>query len=242
MHNINIDLALHFESKWHCGSGEGGLMADRLVRRDARGWPYIPGSTLKGVIRESCEKLARTFGFPDPADPHQTALSHPGSFAPLSQVLSPVDEIFGNKYEGGRLFFKNSRLEKRAPLENCFQSRIQKYRKIGTAKEKHLFESEYTLPDSFNSQVEGSFRALRCYGEGAPPLAFCLLVAGIMNVNRLGGDKSTGGGNLKIEIPAVRYNNASISIEKLLDDLEFYIGFKNDLYPPTAALEGKENP
>ena len=104
MHHITIDLKIAFDSKWHCGSGEGGLLTDRLISRDSRDRPYIPGSTLKGVVRESCEKLSRSLGFPDPCDPHKEDLVvNPGIFLPLSEARSPVDRVFGNKYEEGRL-------------------------------------------------------------------------------------------------------------------------------------------
>ncbi|MDG1434748.1 MAG: RAMP superfamily CRISPR-associated protein [Saprospiraceae bacterium] len=38
------------------GSGEKGLEVDRLIIRDANGLPYIPGSSLAGVIRHEIEK------------------------------------------------------------------------------------------------------------------------------------------------------------------------------------------
>lgn len=38
------------------GSGRGGLLNDRLVARDANGLPYIPGTSLAGVIRHELER------------------------------------------------------------------------------------------------------------------------------------------------------------------------------------------
>ena len=97
-HNIRIDMQIRFLTKWHTGSGESSLLVDRLIRKDARGWPFIPGSTLKGVVRESCEKLSRSLNFPEPADPHQADLAIHDSFYSLDKLASPVDRIFSNRY------------------------------------------------------------------------------------------------------------------------------------------------
>lgn len=55
------------------GSGEKGLTVDRLIARDANGLPYIPGTSLAGVIRHEVqdsneykkEELDKFFGFED---------------------------------------------------------------------------------------------------------------------------------------------------------------------------------
>lgn len=219
-HILKLELNIRFESKWHTGSGEGDLLLDRLIRRDARNWPYIPGSTLKGVIRESCEKLSRTLDFPDPVDPHQTDLSLPGAFVPLSKVPSPVDAVFGNKYEEGGLFFRDARLTSEPAYTSFPQSRICMYRKLGTAKDKHLFSSEYAVPMEFKTFVDGYHRDLIFLEQEDPPYAYCLLIAGIMKVEHLGGDKSTGSGRVHITIDSVDYNGRSIPMETVFEYLD----------------------
>lgn len=74
---IKIDI----QSRWHVGSGYGdGPGADALVVRTREKLPYLPGKTLKGLLRDGCrlaEDLGhlesgttnRLFGCPDaPAD------------------------------------------------------------------------------------------------------------------------------------------------------------------------------
>ncbi len=100
MHTLSLDLTIEFVSRWHTGAGEAGIMANRLVQRDARNWPYVPASTLKGVIRHHCEKLCRTLGFPEPCDPHLSDLTQAGRFVPLTADLSPVETLFGNNFLG----------------------------------------------------------------------------------------------------------------------------------------------
>ncbi|MBW1987367.1 MAG: hypothetical protein JRI50_09130 [Deltaproteobacteria bacterium] len=222
MHTIRLELTIKFLSKWHSGSGEGGLHVDRLIRRDARNWPYIPGSTLKGVVRENCEKLSRSLEFPEPSDPHLTDLSQPGKFTPLSQAPSPVDAIFGNHFEEGGLFFRNAQLTEAPVFHHAYpQSRTRRYRRLGTVKEKHLFTSEYAWPLEFQTTIDGSHRYLKSFSQGDLPYAYCLLVAGILNVERLGGDKSTGCGKVEISIASpFRYNEQPIELESVFEILD----------------------
>lgn len=51
-----IDYTICFFSPWHCGSGtSAGADVDELVVKDKNGMPYIPGKTLKGLIREAVD-------------------------------------------------------------------------------------------------------------------------------------------------------------------------------------------
>jgi CRISPR-associated protein Csx10 len=55
-----LELALTFRSDWHVGSGSGRHgEVDRLVQRDRRGLPYVPGKTMTGIWRDACEVAAR---------------------------------------------------------------------------------------------------------------------------------------------------------------------------------------
>ncbi|NLF17971.1 MAG: hypothetical protein GX595_12085 [Lentisphaerae bacterium] len=92
-----VHLRVCFLSYWHAGSGLGrGAELDALVLKDARGLPYLPGRTVKGLLREGmqcCEdvgvlprgRTAEIFGVPTVKD------------APDSSVP-------------GRLFFSDARL------------------------------------------------------------------------------------------------------------------------------------
>lgn len=220
-HNIKIAFGIQNTSKWHAGSGESSLRVDRLIRRDARGWPFIPGSTLKGVVRESCEKLSRTLEFPEPSDPHQIDLTTHDGFYPLEKLESPVDRIFGNRYQSGQLFFRDARLDTQPPSHFVGdRTRIGAYRVIGTAKEHHLFSSEYTSPITFSTRIEGHHRNLVALDENDPPYAYCLLIAGIMSIDRLGGDKSTGCGKVRVNINSIEYNGQFLDKESVFEYLD----------------------
>ncbi len=50
-----------FHTFWHCSSGQAaGADVDQLVKRDKGGIPYLPGRTMKGLLREAAEELAVT--------------------------------------------------------------------------------------------------------------------------------------------------------------------------------------
>jgi len=54
-----IKYSIQFYSYWHCGSGlAAGASADALVVKDAYGLPFVPGKTIKGLLREVVEEYS----------------------------------------------------------------------------------------------------------------------------------------------------------------------------------------
>jgi len=48
-----IKYKLTFYSDWHCGSGlSAGTDIDTLTVKDKDGFPFVPGKTIKGLLRE----------------------------------------------------------------------------------------------------------------------------------------------------------------------------------------------
>lgn len=57
-----MQLKIDIQSRWHVGSGYGdGPGADALVVRTEEKLPYLPGKTLKGLLRDAC-RLAEDLG------------------------------------------------------------------------------------------------------------------------------------------------------------------------------------
>ncbi|MBO5699236.1 MAG: CRISPR-associated protein [Bacteroidaceae bacterium] len=60
---MDIRYKVDFHTYWHCGSGlAAGADVDALVIKDAQGLPFIPGKTMKGLIREAVEDIRRFRG------------------------------------------------------------------------------------------------------------------------------------------------------------------------------------
>ena len=54
-------LRLTFDFDWHVGSGAGiPGSVDRQVLRDEEGFPYVPGKTLTGILRDAAKWIAGT--------------------------------------------------------------------------------------------------------------------------------------------------------------------------------------
>lgn len=84
---MKIQYSIQLHSYWHCGSGlAAGADLDALVIKDADNLPYIPGKTIKGLIREAVDDLLtfknvskepddymETFGYFDDKDDKQKA-------------------------------------------------------------------------------------------------------------------------------------------------------------------------
>ena len=77
---VTIRYKIEFFSNWHCGSGlAAGADVDALVIKNSQGLPYVPGRTVKGLLREAAEslfsetdKLSLLFGVSGDMEKHQT--------------------------------------------------------------------------------------------------------------------------------------------------------------------------
>lgn len=58
-----VKYSITFFSDWHCGSGlTSGSDLDSLVVKDNKGLPFIPGKTLKGLLKEAAEEMTSLEG------------------------------------------------------------------------------------------------------------------------------------------------------------------------------------
>jgi CRISPR-associated protein Cmr4 len=89
-------LFLHTLSPLHAGTGQGvGVIDLPIAREKATNIPYLPGSSLKGVLRDSCTDISlckKVFG-PD----HRNADEHAGSLqiTDMRLLLLPVRSLSG---------------------------------------------------------------------------------------------------------------------------------------------------
>jgi CRISPR/Cas system CSM-associated protein Csm3 (group 7 of RAMP superfamily) len=111
---IQICYTLEFSSLFHCGTGVREGLIDRSVMRDGGQYLYVPGSTIKGVVRELCEQLARFYEDSDEdlrkriASPHDKAIA----LSDLGSKPTLVTRIFGSQIRPGHLFFNDARQTK----------------------------------------------------------------------------------------------------------------------------------
>jgi CRISPR/Cas system CSM-associated protein Csm3 (group 7 of RAMP superfamily) len=55
---MTINYQIQFLSDWHCGSGlSSGADADAEVLKDINMLPYVPGKTIKGLLRDAVSEM-----------------------------------------------------------------------------------------------------------------------------------------------------------------------------------------
>lgn len=57
---MHLDYTIRFDQPWRIGSGEAaGPFLDERVRRDGFGLPFLPGTTLQGLVVDAVRRLCR---------------------------------------------------------------------------------------------------------------------------------------------------------------------------------------
>src|SRR5881397_143318 len=89
---MNLAIQCHWKllGPLHAGTGlSRGGYADRLIRRDADGNPFLPGDAVKGAIRMSAERLLRWLHpqFPIREEEDKSLPTHPI----LRRIFQPDD-------------------------------------------------------------------------------------------------------------------------------------------------------
>lgn len=227
---LDVSYSIDWKGHWHVGSGFRTAATDRMIQRlkGHRGSPFVPGSQIKGVLRHTCERLANTLGL-DTVDPHATGteqeqlLVH--NFRPLHESNLIVDRLFGSRYQGECLFVSNAIdevAEDRAVetrTASSTRARTALDRVTGTVREGHLFTTE--IADG-NRSLQGTIRARHPTGvltqdNDRFPFEYALLIAGLLLVDGLGGDKSIGLGQCGVSIGQVAWNSRQMSVEDCLE-------------------------
>ena len=162
-------------------------------------------------------------------DPHAGSEEHNQllvkHFTPLAQSDLVVDRLFGSRYEGECLFVANAvpvSSDEESPTS--VQARTAIDRVTGTVMEQHLFTTELT-EGSIN--LQGSIRARHPAGvltqyDGGFPYEYALLVAALLSLDALGGDKSVGLGRCEIQLKedTLHWNGRCIPLDDALQSFE----------------------
>jgi CRISPR/Cas system CSM-associated protein Csm3 (group 7 of RAMP superfamily) len=229
---LNVSYQFVWDGDWHVGSGFGSATVDRTVRRRAapkgkRGEPYVPGSQIKGVLRHHCERLVATFDG-HIVSPHALGgfpVDLVTNFRPLARSGLLIDRLFGTRYEGSCFFVEDAVAAPDADWPARPHSRTSIDRVSGTARDQTLFVTEV---------VAGRGRALRGHiqarhpkgaltrdGDGFP-FEYALLLAGLLTLDSLGGDKSTGLGRCRVAIDetGLKWNGAPLLLVEALTSFD----------------------
>ena len=132
-------------------------------------------------------------------DPHAGSEDHNRRlirhFRPLAKSNLLIDRLFGSRYQGECLFVTNAVPAATKPdSTTTVEARTAIDRVTGTVMDQHLFTTE--LVDG-GVPLRGEIRARHPGGvltqeEEYFPYEYALLIAGILSLETLGGDKSAG--------------------------------------------------
>lgn len=238
--HIQIEYELTFDSAFHFGTGLRGGLVHRLAARDADGFLYVPGSTLKGALRERCEQLAQLFNL-NTISPHTEDRREANQRDP-----DIVTRIFGSRFTPGQLYFDDVQMaestralfetgKNQDHLKHKFKAwqverrtQVSLSRTTRTAQSGQLFTSEYGVSNlSFTGSIMGLLAGFPfdSYDGSKGTYSLLLLLAGLKSLDRLGGSKSSGAGQVECQLTNCEVDGKNTSPDGLierLDELEYY--------------------
>lgn len=183
---MKLKYTITLLSEWHAGSGlSGGASADSITLKDERGLPYLPGKTIKGLLRDSLEEIKNL----------QRSKCSDEDFIHLfgNSEEKPDDNDFGTKSH-----FTNAvltQIEQDEIVSNKLQAHL--YSNItsttidqdGLAKNKTLRSMELCVPVT-----------LEAYISGVSDKEIELLTMAMQWTRNLGMKRNRGFGKCKFEI------------------------------------------
>jgi CRISPR/Cas system CSM-associated protein Csm3 (group 7 of RAMP superfamily) len=196
--NVTIEVTVITETPFSIGAGTlPGSLADKGLVRDRRGWPLLPASSLKGVLRHQAERLARRLT-PD------VTLCHAPSPDRMCQStryddLCPLCRIFGSPWYPASLQFDDLELTGPADviemLEITVPPAFATGRRYGVAVSRRRRVAEDQLLYSREVFLPGA--PLEFGGAGAitgrvEQSGLALLWAAARTLRNLGGARSGG--------------------------------------------------
>jgi len=236
---IKITYTLEFLSAFHLGTGLPNGLIDRAIARNKEGYLYVPGSTIKGVVRHRCEQIAHLYGL-EANEPHTEESQRREA---NTQDPDIITRIFGSRFLPAALYFDDAALfdddnklfdspnEKGKYKARQIEERTQVSlsRRTRTAKSGHLYTSEYGIKSlRFEGQVYGFLNGKSIMGE-PPTYSLVILLAGLKSIDRLGGNKSAGAGSVTCQVAdAFEYGGKIMSVQSVLDEFLSFLDLYKD--------------
>ncbi|MGL6260366.1 RAMP superfamily CRISPR-associated protein [Vibrio sp. WXL210] len=188
MGKTQLTLSLDIVSEWHIGSGEeGGAKADSLVLKDALGLPYVPGRSLKGLIREAVNTAMDNQWFSSDLlsvlGQEGTQIDSQSSLHVSSACLSTEDVSYfrDNQHSAAHLY----RVITSTAIEG----------KTGVAKPTSLRSMEVAVPMRLTAKLELVDKAQLLVEEFKAVLPL---------ITRLGAKRQRGLGQVYVSVESVR--------------------------------------
>jgi len=151
--NINIEFT-HF---WHCGSGRsGGKKVDAMVEKDMLDLPFVPGKTLKGILREAVRQAEGFNQFQSFIDNQQNTLEDilfGSREQSRDQQFSGILAVSDARLSQAECSYLKTNPEKISLLYRDL-SRTAIDNKTGTAIDGSLRAQEVTIPMTLTAELD----------------------------------------------------------------------------------------
>jgi CRISPR/Cas system CSM-associated protein Csm3 (group 7 of RAMP superfamily) len=176
---MDINYKIEFFSYWHCGSGlAAGADVDALVVKDRYDLPFIPGKTIKGLVKEAMEDLYTfqdkdknsiivIFGNSEERNNLSEKTEH-------SDPMRKGEAFFGNAtlHENQQDIIKASQTSKYL-YQSISQTTINdsgitvkhSLRKMQVVVPCELYGTIYNVPTDMKSQIETSLKMIKRLGQ-----------------------------------------------------------------------------
>lgn len=172
-----------FLDYWHLSSGlSAGAKFDSMVTKDKDNLPYIPGKTIKGLIREMAE-LTNKKEF---------------VFECFGSSSDSKDEFYSEENISSKCYFSNVEIEentKKTIINNSLQNQLfdeiasTKIDENGIAESGSLREIEVVIPITLYGSI-----------ENIPDDYKQEMIKALKKIKRMGLNRNRGLGRCKIEI------------------------------------------
>lgn len=195
-------LTIHFSHYWHAGTGRGsGHHLDAIVNTDADGLPFLPGKTLRGLLRDACQRLERWNSCPEIQEGDTERLFGSTAFVPDKEHPRPRESTVP-----GSLFVSDARLpeavarwlsteEGRGLLPGLFREMFSTAMTgDGVAKDKSLRGMQVVVPLSLTAEVSP------LPGRTPPPDWERKVAALLPMIRSAGAHRSRGYGRCRLEV------------------------------------------
>lgn len=192
---INIKYKIEFFNEWHCGSGlSAGADVDALVIKDKNSLPYIPGKTIKGLVRQALEEIVE---YKDKLDVKKDINVNFG----VERQSTTEKENLNDNQPRGTVFFTNATLT--TELSNSIiASKTQEYLyssfastaidEKGVATKNSLRKIQTTKPCELHGEISGVSKSLEQEMQDA-----------FSYIKRLGVSRNRGLGRCKFTIEKI---------------------------------------